>query len=254
MIQASVIHNRILARLDAEGTDRYTFDQDTKYAINSAIEDFVTMLNDAFAENKLSPENLRELLKTKVWQASSFSRVSFDESEVGHSLWSIVAVYPNPTTNKTSFASTGSSTNAASKFRPDVSFIGGSRPAKRLSHEEWVDADDNFFSAGNNVASGKLSEYAYLDMSDYSSTSYPSSSDKNEITIKPSVANKFVAITYVKYPNQVSDINDLIEFPKSLTEMITEIAANKIAYKQGDNTTLFAVTAQSINRLVSLIK
>lgn len=253
MIQASVIHNNILARLDAEGTDRYTFNEDTKYAINGAIDEIVTICNAAFAEKKLSPENLRELLKTKIWQANSYSRVSFDESTVGHGMWSIVAVYPKPVVNKKSLVPT-SSTGNVSKFRPDVTFIGGAKPAKRLSHEQWTDGEDNAFMPGNNVLEGGLAEYAYLDAADYTSSTYPGNTDKIEITIRPDVSNEFVAIAYIKQPDYVTSTSSNIEFPKSLTELITDIALNKIAIKQGDATNLYGVTAQAINRLVNLIK
>jgi hypothetical protein len=252
MILASVIHSRILSKLDAEGSQRYTFDEDTKYAINSAMEELISWLNEAFGEKKLAPENLRELTKVKVWKANSYSRVSFNSAEVGHELWSIISVFPKPVVNKKSAVPAGGS-DSESKFCPDVSFIGGAKPAKRLTHEQWADGENNAFMSGNSVLQGELAEYAYLDFSDYSSTTYPGNADKNEITIRPDVSNEFVAIGYLKYPNQVSAIGDSIEFPKSLTELITEIALSKIAEKQGEAPTI-QISTQNVNRLVSLIK
>jgi hypothetical protein len=250
MISASTIHSRALAKLDADGSDRYTFNEVTKHAINGAIEDLITMLNQAFSENKLSPENLRELMKTKVWVANSYSRVAFNSSEVGHEMWTLLAVFPACQTNKQSNVAQSQATQ--STFRPDVSFTGGAKPARRLTHEEWVENEDNIFTAGNNVLTGKMAEYAYLDMSDYTSTTY-TNTDAHEITIRPDASGKFVALSYLKYPNQVSGINDLIEFPKSLTELITEMVVNKISYKEGD-APLIQITAASINRLVGFLK
>jgi hypothetical protein len=254
MIQASVIHSRILSRLDAEGSDRYTFDQDTKYAINSAMEILITMFNQAFAENKLTPESLRELNIVGVWQANSFSRIAFSEAEVGHGLWSIIAVYPECETYKKVALAKAGTDDKPSSFRKDVTFVKSIKSAKRFTQEEWNENIDNAFMPGNDILKGELKEYSYLDFANYTSTSYVGGADKVEITIRPDVPNKLVAIAYLKYPNQVSAPTDTIEFPKSITELITDIALSVIAEKQGDGTNLYAVSERSINLLVSLIK
>lgn len=254
MILASTIHSRLLAKLDAEGSDKYTFDQDTKYAINGAMEILITLFNQAFGENKLTPENLRELNKTKIWQANTFSRIAFNEDVVGHSMWTLIAVYPKPVvTKKTAIPAMGA-VPTISKFRPDITLISSGKEAKRLTQEEWNENEDNAFMQGNNILKGTLQEYAYLDFADYTSTAYPGGTDKVEITVRPSVANQFVAMAYLKYPNQVNSMEDSIEFPLSLTELITELALSKIAEKQGDGTSAAQISQQNINLLVSLIK
>lgn len=246
------INNRCLAKLDAEGSDRYLFDQDIKPAINSSIEEVVTWFNDAFANNKLTPESLRELVKVKVWQTNKFSRVSFDSASVGHSLWTLLAVYPEIKANR-NLAASPAANDAESKFRPDLSFISSVKSAKRLTHEEWNQNTQNAFMPGNNILKGSLSDYAYLDFADYTSNTY-SKTDKLEIQIRPDVPNKLIAMAYLKYPSPITNISDSIEFPTSLTELITEIALNKISVKQGDGTNLYGVTTQNINRLISLIR
>lgn len=254
MILTSIIHNRILSRLDAEASDRYTFDQDTKFAINGAMEILVTLFNQAFGDNKLTPENLRELNKVKIWQANTFSRIAFDEVAVGHGLWSIIAVYPKCVTTKKSAIPSVSAAPTISKYRPDVTLVSSGKGAKRLTQEEWNENEDNAFMPGNNILKGSIQEYAYLDFADYTSTAYPGGADKVEITVRPSVSNQFVAIAYLKYPNQVSSINDLIEFPKSLTELFVDLALSKIAEKQNDQTNVWNISEKNINMLVSLIK
>lgn len=252
-ISVQEINNRCLAKLDAEGSDRYTFDQDIKHAINGTIEEIVTWFNSAFATKKLTPESLRELVKVRVWQTNKFSRVSFDSHVVGDLLWTIVAIYPEIKTNKSSTSASTPSTDAESKFRPEITFVSSLKSAKRLTHEEWNQNSQNAFMPGNSILKGSLSEYGYLDFANYTSTSYVKT-DKTEIQIRPDVPNKLIAIAYLKYPSPVSSINDTIEFPSSLTELITEIALNKISVKQGDQTNLFGITSQNINRLISLIR
>lgn len=247
------INNRCLSKLDAEGSDRYLFNQDIKPAINAAIEEVVTWFNAAFAAKKLTPESLRELTKVRVWQTNSFSRVSFDAHVVGDTLWTIVAVYPEIKTNRPSMSASAPSSSAESKFRPDISFVSSKKSAKRLTHEEWNQNSENAFMPGNTILAGAMSEYGYLDFANYTSTSYVKT-DKAEIQIRPDVSNKLIAIAYLKYPTPVASIGDSIEFPTSLTELITEIALNKISVKQGDQTNLFGITSQNINRLISLIR
>lgn len=252
-ILVQTVHDRILSKLDAEGSDRYTFPQDTKFAINSAMEILITWCNSAFGEKKLSPESLRELVKVKVWQASQYSRVAFNSSDVGHDFWTIFGVFPKIEANRNVTGSTLDN-KSESKFRPDISFLKSIKSAKRLTFEEWNQNTQNAFMPGNTILTGSLAEYSYLDFADYTSTSYNAGGkDKVEISVRPDIPGELVALAYLKYPNQVANIGDSIEFPTSLTELIVEIACNQISWKQGDATNLYSVSSQNINRLISLI-
>lgn len=253
-ITVQKIHNRILSTLDSEGSDRYTFDQDTKYAINAAMEILITWCNAAFGEKKLSPEALRELVYVKVWQASQYSRIAFNATDVGHEFWTIFGVYPDIKTNN-GFSGSSLTNKSESKFRGDVSFLSSEKSAKRLNFEEWNQNVRNAFMPGNTLLTqNALVDYAYLDFANYTSTSYDAGGkDKVEIEVRPAVPGKLVALAYLKYPTQVNVIGDSIEFPESLTELMVEIACNKISWKQGDSTNLYGISMQNINRLVSLI-
>lgn len=251
MILASTIVNQLFARLDASGSQRYTFDQDFVFAINSAIDTIVSTCNAGYADGKLKPEALRDLTKTKVWLTNSYSRVAFDSSAVGHEMWTLLAVYPKIKTNRSAAFASPEKTSASS-FRPDISFVESGKAAKRLTVEQWNENRDNAFMVGNDLLAGTLQEYAYLDWSNYNSTSYTSANNEPEIEIRPSIPKQFVALTYNKYPNRVTGINDLIEFPKSLTELMIEFSLNFIAFKQGE-VQLAVIDNQMINRLVGLL-
>jgi len=97
MIAVTNIIERVIAALDAEGSDRYSFSRDFQPAINYAIEFYVSVFNSAFGENKLSEENLRELVRTRVWQTSQYSRINFSIGDTVEEVWSILAVMPRPT-------------------------------------------------------------------------------------------------------------------------------------------------------------
>lgn len=252
-IQVQKIHDAMLAKLDAEGSDRYTFAQDTKFAISSALEILISIFNSAFGSNKLSPECLREITKVKIWQLNDYSRFTYNKSDTGHSLWTVVGIYPKPLTNR-GVSSSPTGDKSKSKYRPDLSFVSSDKSCKRLSLEEWNTNSKNVFMPGNEILKGELTEYAYLDFADYTSTSYAGNTDKQEIQIRPNIPNELVALAYLKYPNTIASLTDNIEFPESLSTMITDIALHNLAYKQGDQTTLYMTTDRSISQLVGLMK
>lgn len=249
-IQVQTIVDRCNADLDAEGSDYYKFDNDFKPAINQAVEWLVTVFNSIFASKKVTPEQLRDLVKVKIWQANAYSRVSYNPADTGHSLWSIISVMPEPKLipnnsivpllNKTQ-----------SKFISNKSFEESLYSCKRLSSEEWNLNQLNPFVAGNKVLTGGLAEYAYRDWADYSSTNY-SNPIAPEIEIRPYVSEKYVAIEYIKYPSPVISITDTLEFPESMTQLIVEKTLSFLSIKQGDNTNVWGITEGDIKRITGL--
>jgi hypothetical protein len=217
------------------------------------MEILITWFNRAFGDKKLSPEQLRELVKVKVWQASQYSRVAFNAVDVGHDFWTLFGVYPKMKGDR-GVSGSATKNKSESKFRPDVSFISSEKSAKRLTLEEWNENSKNAFMPGNTILQGSFAEYSYLDFADYTSTSYNAGGkEKAEITIRPDIPGELVALAYLKYPDQVTAIGNSIEFPESLTELFVEIACNKISWKQGDSTNLWGVSDKNISRLVSLM-
>lgn len=245
------IISRAQSALDAEGSDRYLFDQDYKPAINYAEEWITSAFNKGFAENKLSGEALRELVKIGIWQANNFSRIAFDPTVMGHKLWTVLAIYPNP--KVTPFrAPIPGSVIAESKFIPDLSYVSGKASTNRLTLEEWNENQDNVFMAGNIALTGALVDYAYLDFADYSSSTY-TNPGTYELEIRPTVSNKYVGLGYLKRPKLVTLQTDSIEFPDSLINIILEKTLNYIAYKQGDQTALYGITERDIQMLAQLL-
>lgn len=240
--------NRGLSALDAEGSERYLFDQDFKPAINYANEWMVAAINKILGGTKLSGEALRELVKIKVFQANSYSRIAFNEATVGHKLWSILALYPEPVVAP--FQQPVPDPNpAVSKYMPGLSHVSGKSCTNRMNLEEWNDNQKNVFSPGNTSLLGELNEYAYLDFGDYSSSTY-TDPGTFEIEVRPSVANQFISLAYVKKPNLITLITDSIEFPETMLDIVLEKMLQFISFKQGDHTTLYIVTDKDIARLM----
>lgn len=251
MIPVQTIVDRCNFALDAEGSGRYLFDQDFKPAINSSIEWLVAVFNRVFADKKLSEENLRELIKTRVFLASDFSRLNLDKDAVGgDSLWSILRVIPNPEVFPSFDPTTIEGCDKKSKLMEDLMYVKGSRSAKRLTLEEWEENEDNIFEAGNTIVDESFREYAYLNIGEYLTSKW---SNGKEIEIRPDVSKKLIALTYLKYPSQVQELGDSLPFPESMIDLIYQKALNFISYKQGDQTNLYAVTTRDIQMLTQLM-
>lgn len=250
-ILVSTIESRVRATLDAEGADYYLFDQDIKPALNNAIEWTVSVFNEIFGTKKVIPEQLRDLVKVKVWQSNKYSRVSFDPATIGHDFWTLISIMPEPKLHPNNSISPLSDP-VKSVLMANKSFVSSNYSAKRLNAEEWSINTNNPFVAGNDILkNSSLKEYAYRDFADYSSSTY-SNPSAPEIEIRPSVAEKYVAIEYLKYPTPVNLISDSVEFPKSMTVFLVEKTLSFLSVKQGDQTTLWQVTENDIKRLTTL--
>lgn len=250
MIPVQEIVDRITSILDAEGSDRYLFDQDFKPAINSAKDWVVAVFKKVFADKSMSEENLRELVKVAIYQTNTFSRIALDESVLGDSIWSILSVNPEAVTYPNGNITTPSN-DYESLFRPDLTYTKSNYSAKRLTFEEWENMRDNIFMAGSPALTNSLREYSYLSQSNLNSTNYTATAP--EIEISPELVNKLVGIRYLKYPNNVSLLSDDLEFPRLLFDMIVNKAANFMSIKQGDQTNLYTVTAKDVNYLIQLM-
>lgn len=251
MIAVQTVIDRIEFILDSEGSDRYKFEQDYKPAINMTVEWLASVFNAAFSNKKLTEENLRDLLYSRVWETSEFSKFKFDSNEVGHKLWSIISVDPEPNLFPESPILTSGLQPYESKFRSDITFIDSDFSANRLTKEEWNENKKNIFEAGNQTLLGDLKSYAYLNPINYSSSSAPVNT--GEISVRPDISRQFVAMTYLKFPTPINVISDQIEYPETLTDLVSQKSANFISYKQGDGTNLYAVTERDVSRLVQLM-
>ena len=251
MIAVQEISNRLDSVLDAESSDRYTFNEDYKPAINYAVEWICTVLNRAYSESKLTEENLGELTKVSVFQTNLFSRFKMDSAQMGHFVWTILSVMPEIEFTPTNAVPTIFADNSVSIYRADVSYVKGQFSAKRLTSEEWEENERNPFAAGNTIFTNSLKKYAYLNMTDYSGTNY--TENQPQIEIRPTVLRKFIAVRYLMYPTLVVGQNDQIELPKTLTNLVFDKAASFISRKQGDNTNLYSVSSEDVNVLTKMI-
>jgi len=131
--------------------------------------------------------------------------------------------------------------------------ISAETSCKRLNLEEWATNYGNPFEAGyqGDQICDDLKLYAYLTPINYQQTT--SGYRTQELEIRPSVSNKEVTIFWAKKPDQIVTLADEINFPHSVFQLLFDKALNYIAYKQGDQTNLYGVTAQDINQLLNVL-
>ena len=241
MILASDIIKDLKAALDAEGSDHYTDAQDYIPAINRAMDYIIAIFNKAFAENKLSEENLRELISIQLYQLSNQSTLTFTAQEL-EEIWSIYAIYPNPRTNPLTITPLAS--NEASQKLTGATFLGGIKSAKRRTLEEWNDVEGNPFESGNTVVTtGDLVEYGYLSFA---------SQDLTIIMVRPDIKDSVCAVAFLNYPPRITANTDSIPLPAVLSNMISSKALHFISVKQGDSTTLNQITDKELKELIEL--
>jgi hypothetical protein len=252
MFTALELRNQIRFALDAENSDHYRDDMDIIPAINAAIKWLTSVVNTAYGQDKIGEEFFRELSSSGVFRTSDTSRVSLTvfPSEV----WSILAVYPKPKTRQITGVPVPATPDATrSYYLPNKLHLSSELSCKRLNLEQWSVNYDNPFEAGyqGNQICEDLKLYAYLTPINYQgfSTSYLT----QELEIRPSSPNEEVTIFWAKKPTAVVTLNDEINFPHSVFQLLFDKALNYIAYKQGDQTNIYGVTAQDIQQLLTVL-
>lgn len=252
MFTALELRNQIRFALDAENSDHYRDDMDIIPSINAAIKWLTSVVNTAYGQDKIGEEFFRELSSSGVFRTSDTSRVSLTvfPSEV----WSILAVYPKPVTRQiTGVPVPATPDNTRSYYLPNKLHLSSELSCKRLNLEQWSVNYDNPFEAGyqGDQICEALKLYAYLTPINYQgfSTSYLT----QELEIRPSSPNEEVTIFWAKKPAPIVTLNDEINFPHSVFQLLFDKALNYIAYKQGDQTNIYGVTAQDIQQLLTVL-
>lgn len=250
MILVTDVIDRIVSALDAEGSDRYSFDRDYRPAINYAIEFYIAVMNRVLGDDKLSEENLRELVKTKVWQTSQFSRIHFDPSDLNEEIWTIIRIAPEPVLSPATDPIINP-TPENSIFIPDVTFVSSQYAARRLTMEEWNEKELNVFMPGNlTLADSSFKTYGYRNFATVRPGNIASEIIE-EVEISPYLDSQLVAVTYLVYPELITADTDEILFPKTMLNLLVQKALNFISLKQGDGTNLYAVSQREVAQLVA---
>lgn len=251
-ILAQDVADQLRFALDAEDSDHYSDTLDIIPAINAAVKWSVGIINIALGEKKISEESLSDISIARVMQTSKDSRIEIET--IPDEVWTILAIYPLPTTDSTGNAAVPQPDLKASVHRSDLYHVSSNYDAKRLTAEQWNINRNNPFAAGNIVQSDdcpELLDYAYLNPIKYFKETGATS--VKDIEIRPYIVNGLVTVVYAKKPDEISDLGDSIELPSSLFQIIFNKSLAYIAYKQGDGTNLDSISKDDINQLIQTI-
>lgn len=191
-ILASRLQSQMASALDAgagvsTGSNRYTFANDYKYAINYAARKLIEWASSHAGSKKFNSEALRELRHVWVFQSSNYSRV-----EIPATVNTINAVYPEIVTSPTSPSLIGNDTvytwdtdfianllrnsdsfsiaynGLTETFTTPPSFLTAAEIVTLLSDffndPYGLDLDDEFDDYGEIVTAISYSGYVYGDM------------------------------------------------------------------------------------------
>ena len=227
---AQSLRNQLAFALDAENSDHYRDDLDYIPAINASMKWLTAVVNSAFGENKIGEEFFRELSYSGVFLTNNNSRVSLD-------------VFPTEVW-----------TNTTRSYHLDnLIHVSSLNACKRISVEAWTDGLFNPTEAGydGDQICDELKLYSYLQPINYRSVSRGETSQ--EIEVRPLVKNGQVTVFWAKKPEEITQLSDQIDFPNSVFQLLFDKALNYIAYKQGDQTTIYGVTTADIQQLLTVL-
>ena len=241
---AQSLRDQLAFALDAENSDHYRDDLDYIPAINASMKWLTAVVNSAFGENKIGEEFFRELSYSGVFLTNNTSRVSLDVFPT--EVWTVLAVMALPTTESNGGAK-------RSYHLSDLIHVSSENACKRVSIESWTDGLFNPTEAGydGNQICNELKLYSYLQPINYRSVSRGNNSQ--EIEIRPAIKNGQVTVFWAKKPDEITALSQQIDFPNSVFQLLFDKALNYIAYKQGDQTTIYGVTNNDIQQLLTVL-
>lgn len=252
MFTAQELRDQLAFALDAENSDHYRDDLDFIPAINASMKWLTSVISSAYGQNKIGEEFFRELSYSGVFKTSNTSRVSLDIFP--NEVWTIQAIYINPSTSSIQGQTPPTTTDTTrSYFMNNLFHLSSYDACKRLSIEEWATNRDNPFEAGydGEQLCDDLKEYAYLNPINYQGdgTSYLT----QELEIRPLLSNQNISVFWTKKPDNITALGDTINFPNSVFQMLFDKALSYIAYKQGDQTTIYGVSSTDVQQLISIL-
>jgi hypothetical protein len=235
--------------LDAEDSDRYLFQQDYLPAIVYGINQMTGFLVNLFADKQLSPLALMELVKTRVVQTDAYSRFTLNLTALNEEYWMLITVHPKAVCKPQGPINVVA--DDVSLVRTDLLYLRSDYSASRLSLEQTALNRDSPYTPGNPWVSNKLITYGVADASSYTSANY-NPPGTYAFEIMPGVPKELVGVRYLKRPVLPTSIHDSIEFRESAFNLIVDLAASHISWKQGDGTSLYQLSERDTAKVLSI--
>lgn len=251
-ILAADIKQAMVAQLGVAGTQRYLDQQHYIPSIRGAQRQFVAFINALLADRKGSEELLREVTMTRVFQTNAYGGITMSEAELGHKLWAILGVFPEPLTVPAQ-PLINALPDDESQVRNDVVMR---RPGKfrctRVSIEQVPDTVRSRFMPGSEkMANSALKTYAYYIVGDRSADGTTFQPEDVELAVLPEsiTGKKIVVVSYLKGVEEITSLQDNIPFPASAFQILRDLSLNELSVRQGAKP-MFQVTIESVQALM----
>jgi len=239
------------ATLGVAGTQRYLPDTNIIPSINAGVRQFNALVQGlTLAERKGSEELLKEITYVRIFQTNDMAGVVLDETQLGHKVWSINAVYPRPETNPAN-AQILPIPADQSQWRDDVAMR---RPGKyrgtRITLEQVPDSEMSKFMPGSEkMANSRMPSFAYYIVGDRATTTWLPNG--TEVVVLPASINGkvLVGVSYMRGVDPIVTLNDPIPYPALAFKMLQELCLNEISIRQGAKP-LYEVTLQQLRELI----
>jgi len=227
------IEKAILAKLDAEGSERYLPEQDIIPAINAAVSRVQAAASYMLANRKGSEEILRDFTRVSIFQTSVDGWVAL--TGMGHTVSNVVAVYPQPDLKK----EVGSGEphvivgNQSSLYRGDLVYLGANKPCKRVTMEMVPVIKDNSIMEGNEVtAHTPRFQWAYY-------------LNQGRIYLLPRsrASQVFCAVAYIENFAPMTDTSGTVSLPDYMLQQLATWAAYYVTWKQDPSAEGYRVIA-----------
>lgn len=239
-IEAQDLKSAMAAQLGVFGTQRYLDVPHYIPAIQGAQRRFNGLVESIFAENKGGEEMFTEITETRVFQTNSVGAIAFLPADIGHDLWTIVAVFPEP---ETSPVGTTVPLGPNQYLRSDLAWVGPSQyPVRRITQEQIAMTKGNRFMPGNEVmAAGPRRSYAY----------YYVGGEGTRIRVLPLTltSTKIVGVSYLRNIQPIQSISESIPYPSRAFQMLRNLALNELSTRQGAKP-LYEVTLDQVRTLL----
>lgn len=249
-ILAQDIRDAMSAVLDDEGSERYLDQQDIIPAINGSLRRFNALVGSVFAENKGGEELFREITYSRIIQTNAFGGFVLNEAQLGHKVWTIVAIYAEPVMSPASPQITPLDDDE-SPWRSDVVLR---RPGKfhvrRITLEQAAQTERNRFLPGTEaLAAGPRRSYAYYIVGNRAAADFQPGDVEVMLVPESITGKKLIGVSYLRGVDPISTLSDLIPYPPSAFQMLRDLALNEVSIKQGAQP-LFNVTTAEVRALL----
>lgn len=234
MIAIADIIRSMQSIIDDEGSERYLPEQDYFPSIENALREFTSLASAVFAENKGGEELFREITITRVFQTNSTGGVVLSEAQLGHKVWSVAAVYAEPSFYPADATAT-QIPDDQSVYRPDVTLAQfGDYHVHRHSLEQVAKTRRNRFMDGNErLANGPRRSYAYAWVGNRASGAWDPGDVEFVLLPQSITGRRLIGVSYLRGVDPITAQTTTIPYPDASFGVIRDAALNFIAIKQG---------------------